>query len=301
MPGSRPRFDLLRGRVARFTRMLRAVGGPSPNALHRTRVASRRLREVLPVLQLDPKLAAEFGRRLRKITERLGAIRELDVTLQLIEELKDTGLYNAASLDQVAAETRRAREAALAKLPAKWPNREVRRLASKLTQTAERLKIADSVSGSSPKETRALRWAIEARVQRRASALREAIEDAGSVYLPDRLHLVRIALKKFRYAVELANELARDKKLDAQLRLLKRSQDQLGRWHDHQVLIDRTRQLQASLTPPALSSRRLDGLIAALEAECRRLHARYVRDCAALAAVCQRAEAHPQAPAERAS
>ena len=300
MPGSRPRYELLRGRVARFARILHTAD--SPGALHRTRVASRRLREVLPVLQLDGKLAGELVRKLRKVTERLGAIRELDVTLQLIEELKDTGQYNAAALDHVAAETRRAREAAFAQLPTKWPSREVRRLASKLTQTADRLKIVEDVSGSSPRETRALRWAIEARIQRRATALREAIEDAGSVYLPDRLHLVRIALKKLRYAVELANELAKDGKFNAQLRLLKRNQDQLGRWHDYQVLIDHVRQLQASETPPALSSRqRLDGLIAALETECRRLHARYIRDSAALAAVCHRAESRSQAPVERAS
>ena len=50
--------------------MLHGVEGGDVRALHRTRVASRRLREVLPVLQLDPDMAHKLGRRLRKITQR---------------------------------------------------------------------------------------------------------------------------------------------------------------------------------------------------------------------------------------
>ena len=55
-------------------------------------------------------------------------------------------------------------------------------------------------------------------------------------------------------------------------------QDLLGRMHDLQILIDRVRQLQASLAPPSLTVwRDLDALMASLEDECRRLHARYMR------------------------
>ena len=48
--------------------------------------------------------------------------------------------------------------------------------------------------------------------------------------------------------------------------------------HDLQVLIDRVRQLQASLTPPSVAVwRDLDALMQMLEDDCRRLHARYMR------------------------
>src|SRR3954451_15107242 len=88
---STERHDLLRRRVERFTRLLQGVEDGDVKALHRTRVASRRLREVLPVLQLEPKLADKLGRRLRKVTERLGSVREFDVLLGLVDDLKEVG------------------------------------------------------------------------------------------------------------------------------------------------------------------------------------------------------------------
>ena len=50
--------------------MLQGVEDGDVDALHRARVASRRLREVLPVLQLDSDVARKLNRRLRKITDR---------------------------------------------------------------------------------------------------------------------------------------------------------------------------------------------------------------------------------------
>src|SRR5437773_8558593 len=91
MPASPHRYDLLRKRQAVFTRMLHGVEHGDVRALHRTRVASRRLRELLPILQLDPDLARKLVRRLRRVTERLGTVRELDVLLLLLDELHDSG------------------------------------------------------------------------------------------------------------------------------------------------------------------------------------------------------------------
>jgi CHAD domain-containing protein len=109
--------------------------------------------------------------------------------------------------------------------------------------------------------------------------------DAGAVYLPGRLHAVRIALKKLRYAVELATEIA-GQPTNSVLRSLKRGQNVLGRLHDMQVLIDRVRQVQASLTPPTIAVwRALDTLVTALDNDCRRLHARYMHMRPALEAI----------------
>jgi len=111
---------------------------------------------------------------------------------------------------------------------------------------------------------------------------------AGAIYVPDRLHAVRIAIKKLRYAVELSTEIA-GQRTDATLRALTRSQDLLGRVHDLQMLIDRVRKVQASLTPPNLTIwRELDALIGSLEDDCRRLHARYMRARDPLAAMVAR-------------
>jgi CHAD domain-containing protein len=299
MPVSPSRYELLQKRLDRFTRMLHGVGKGDERALHRTRVASRRLRELLPVLQLEGKVAGELGRRLRKVIQRLGRIRELDVTLMLVEELKTSGDYDADALERVGSAIRQERERAREELLAKWPAREIRRVGSKLADLADTLESSDNRSQA---VTRGLRWAVDARIHRRGSELKAAIEDAGAVYLPERLHAVRIALKKFRYAVELASEIATDKRLRTDLRLLKRNQDLLGRWHDRQVLIERARHVQASLTPPSASGvRRLDRLVTLLENDCRRLHARYIRESGAIAAVCDRIGLRMPGPARRAS
>ena len=67
------------------------------------------------------------------------------------------------------------------------------------------------------------------------------------------------------------------------MRVLKKVQDVLGRMHDLQVLIERVRDVQASLSPPNLNVwRELDGLVVVLDESCRRLHARYLRERTAM-------------------
>ena len=120
------------------------------------------------------------------------------------------------------------------------------------------------------------------------------IEEAGGVYLPDRLHKTRIAIKKFRYAMELASDRSPERNWRRELLILRRTQDLLGRLRDRQLLVERVRRVQASLTPPDLVLwRGLDGLVTAIEKECRRLHARYVRDAAGILAICARATSRP--------
>jgi CHAD domain-containing protein len=119
------------------------------------------------------------------------------------------------------------------------------------------------------------------------------------MYLPGRLHVVRIALKKLRYAVELSSEAGRA--IDpANLRALKRWQDLLGRLHDIQVLIDRVRQVQASSGSSNLATRGgFDALVGALEADCRQLHARYVRQRQAILTLCEQLDVQKNTVAAR--
>jgi CHAD domain-containing protein len=255
---------------------------------------------VLPVLQLDNDVTADLARRLRKVTERIGPARELDVMLIQIEELQQSGRYDLGALSRVASAVAKRRTAARERLQAKLPVATLRRVASKLAKIADQLAKEEELPVRSQAATRGSRWAVGARIARRATSLKAAIEDAGSVYLPERLHAVRIAVKKFRYAVELEHEISGDEKLTPYLRVLRRNQELLGRLHDRQLLIEQVRQVQASSTPPDLGAwQRLDTLSASLENECRRLHARYLRDSTALAAVCERVPGRPPAAAVR--
>ena len=263
-------------------------------ALHRTRVASRRLREILPVLQVDPDVARRLGRRLRKVTQRLGVVRELDVLCLLIAELQESGRYDGQAVRRLATAIGEERARARERLLAKLPTGELHRIAGKLDKIASDLKTRHS--------SRGWRWAVEARVIRRASLLKDALVDAGALYLPERLHVVRIALKKLRYAREVLAE-ASGVKMLGELRTLKRSQDVLGRLHDVQVLLDRVRQIQASLTPPDLTMwRKLNTLTTTLENDCRRLHARFMHQRTTVLTLCDRAAGlKPPAAAGRAA
>jgi CHAD domain-containing protein len=283
MPVSSTRSELLKRRVDQFTRVLNAVEQGDVRGLHRARVASRRLRELLPMLQLDAEKARKLGRRLKKVTTRLGIVRELDVLLLLIDEVHVSRRSRSSALGRVGISVAKERDDARKRLSGRLPIVGMRRLAQRLDRVADLLRVAEA--SSSRTAARNWRLAVDAQVAGRASRLSAAMAEAGALYLPERLHAVRIAMKKLRYAFELSTELAGAKN-GAGLNALKRGQDLLGRMHDLQVLLERVRQVQASLTPPSVTVwRDLDALGVSLEDDCRLLHARYMRSRDQIAAI----------------
>jgi CHAD domain-containing protein len=285
MPQPTTRSDLLRRLLDRLTRALPGLQHGDVRALHRARVASRRLRELVPVLQLDHGESKKLSRRLRKLTSQLGAVRELDVLMVGIDEMHVSRPAQSSALARVGVAVSNERDQARRRLFRALPIDAISRLAHRLDGCAAELKLLEA--STSRAAARNWKWSIDARIEKRAMRLAAAVQDAGAVYIPERLHAVRIALKKLRYALELSHDVAGIRG-DADLRVLKRVQDLLGRMHDLQVLIERVRQVQASLTPPNLTVwRELDAVMVTLEDDCRRLHARYMRmrsDVAAIAA-----------------
>ena len=289
------RYDLLRSRLDKFTRMLPGVETGDTAAVHRTRVASRRLRELLPVLELDHSVSRKLNRRLKKLSRRLGTVREPDVLVQLVDELRQGGRIPDRALRRVGDAARKAGDEARGRLSHKNVAADLERAAKKLEAIAVQLEEADTGRSRS----RAWRWAIDARVARRAATLKQAIRDAGSMYVPDRVHTVRLALKKLRYGLEVSADAAGVKR-SPDVRTLKRGQELLGRLRDFQVLIERVRKGQASVTAPDVAAwRELDAMVTLLEHHCRRLHARYVRDRVALMALCDRLGGRASAAAVR--
>ena len=249
--------------------MLPGVEAGDVKAVHRARVASRRLRELVPVLQLEPDTAQKLQKRLKKATRQLGSLRELDVLLELTEQLLKTGRHSEHALHRVRSDVRKARDGARRKVKGRNIASDFKRVVKSAEKAGRELPKTDDGDAA-----RAWKWAIDARVARRASSLKSAMAKAGAIYLPSRVHAVRIALKKLRYGVELLGE-ATGADVKADLRSLKRVQRLLGRLHDVQVLVDRVRRVQASLNPPDIVAwKDLDLLVIALDQNCRRLHAR---------------------------
>jgi CHAD domain-containing protein len=293
------RSQLLKRRLDRLTRPLPDLERGDVPALHRTRVASRRLRELVPMLQIDAGKARKLSRRLRKITRRLGSVRELDVLLLLIDELHASRRDHREALAHVAVAVARTRDEARKRLFDRLPVDDIWRVAKKIARVAEGLEELDQSGGTAVGQR--WHWALDARVANRAQRLLTAIQEAGAVYLPERLHDVRIAVKKLRYAAELSAEIARER-MTSDVRTLRRAQDTLGRLHDIQVLIERVREAQASLTPPSVSLwRAIDALLESLDIDCRQLHARYMRVRGDLEGVAARLGRTPPAETPRAN
>jgi CHAD domain-containing protein len=270
---------LLKQRLTTMLDAMPAAQAGDTRSVHQARVATRRLREALPVLRASVNSTAltRVRRQVRKMTRALGPVRELDVSLAHLDALANKNLVSARALSRVRNALARERAA------------KRRQMLTTITPgKLERLRHQLGHVSSGPEKPQSAATLEEARrqVTKRARRLVVAIEHAGGLYLADRLHAVRVATKKLRYAMEIERELRRSR-VTARVTQLKRLQDLLGRMHDFEVLIDRTRQVQ---TEHAGNDRNLtlelDTLVRTLEAECRQDHATYMRRRGSILKLC---------------
>ena len=245
--------------------------------VHQARVASRRLREAVPVLAADVKGSRKGNaqRKIRRLTQALGQVRELDVTLAILDDMAQRETFPRAALEDVRGRVINAREEGR-ELMLKRLDR------IRLDKLDRRLELVAGTLDTQRAE--AWREVLARRLLKRAKRLASAIEEAGHIYAPERLHVVRIAVKKLRYSTELAAE-AGHRDAARQLATLKRAQEVLGRLHDLQVLQTHVAAVQADPSRRSSSDRGLGIISAALERECRYLHGRYVALVPSLRAV----------------
>jgi CHAD domain-containing protein len=272
-----PLFDHL---LTPFSRALAGVRAWDVEAIHQSRIGSRRLREVVPLLGFDHEIQRSVSRQLRRVTRRLGRLRELDVLAAMLGNLRRKGHATRAidRLDQsIAEETLRTRDWVTRRLG----KRRLARLTAALEHMAGELTTRETTHLSVPRP-RILQSAIDARIARRAHRLYAAIDHAGAMYSSDALHEVRIAVKKLRYALELSLE-ARGRQDPATIALLKGAQNTLGRLHDLEMLIRRVRGEELEAEFDLLSE--LTALADEAQLKCRQLHGRYLQQRAALATV----------------
>lgn len=258
--------SLLLKRARALHRYLPAAIAGDDTGVHQARVASRRLREAVPVLAGGIKHAGKARRKIRRLTRALGTVRELDVSLHLLDELAGSEELSRPALQDVRlhvmADRERKREAMLARLADVNADKLERRLRS----VTEALELDDS---------EAWRQALSARLVKRAKRLGAAIDSAGHLYAPEQLHRVRIAAKKLRYGLELAADsgIAAAAPL---VRALKRAQEMLGRLNDLRVLQAHVAAVQAAPIGRSVPHQGLAAIAGRIEEECRRLHGRYV-------------------------
>lgn len=260
---------LLQNRARALRRQLPlAIEGDS-TGVHRARVASRRLREALPVMGAGVKQSKthKAERKVRRLTRALGTVRELDVTLVLLDELESAADLPRSAVEEVRAhvqvERAKRREVMLTRIGSVSSDKLNRRLAA----------VADAVA-LVPGE--AWRQVLAARLAKRARTLAEEVEAAGQLYAPEQLHQVRIAVKKLRYGLELAVD-AGVTAATPLVRTLKRVQEVLGTLHDLQVLQKHVMAVQVNTPRQTGPHEGLAAIAGRIEAQCRVLHGRFVR------------------------
>jgi CHAD domain-containing protein len=278
MPRTTPSELMIRQRLLALSRSLPGAQKGDVKQLHQARVATRRLREALPVVATGAR-GRKLVRDVRRLTRALGPVRELDVALLTLDELGAEGTLPAAAitkLRQVMGDERRRMHGEMCKRVQRVNIDKVRKRAvSAKGRPADPEQLADA----------------RRRTARRAERLSAAIENAAGIYLPDRLHEVRIAVKKLRYSMELARELS-GSRATARLKTLKDAQDLLGRMNDLEVLIARVRAVQGSGKVPDLRlSSELDLVVRRLETEARQLHGLYIASRRRLLTICDYASA----------
>ena len=230
----------LQARVEALMEHLAVADWPSsPEPLHQVRVASRRTRAVLELV--DPELYPAYHRqtrRLRKLTRALGGPRELDVHLALLQELGRRPLPASArpalehALEALLEQRRRAAKAtgkALAVLPLK-----------RLPQLLEVPNLPNPFEGGGLAE--GIRACLEPRLEQAFRPLAGLLDQED---IPA-LHALRIRLKRLRYALEVLGG-GFQTAPEGAIRRLKALQTALGDHHDRATLEDFLRGLLEGL------------------------------------------------------
>jgi CHAD domain-containing protein len=207
-------------------------GGEDAEDLHQMRVATRRLRASLQVVDqiFDPELIGRFRRRLRRAARSLGAVRDLDVFLAALQDYHATlAAGKAAALDPLiaaAVEKRtQARSTMLETLDSGRYGRFKQAFSAMLTTPDAGL--APLPETNAPPRVRDLAGSV---IWRRYEEWRafEAVLDGA----PDTtLHNARIAGKRLRYTLEFFSD-ALGPKTSELLEQLAALQEHLGLLQD---------------------------------------------------------------------
>jgi CHAD domain-containing protein len=224
-PMSRAAQLLLQGRSGDLRRHLgKLQRSLRSDAVHDARVASRRLRAALTLFG-DRGRVRKADAAVTDLQDALGALRDLQVQLEAFAALERRAPSEEhPPLQKIAAMLRGsvpAKVVAVRKAIARWNRRGPRALAR-----LESLRPRGKLGGHR----------LRKRLVRQLEALEERVIDAQQRPTPRPMHLLRIAVKRFRYALELLQPAMAE--LDEIAAALVGLQTGLGDLHDTDVRID---------------------------------------------------------------
>jgi len=214
MPIARERGKMIFRKMER--ELLRLSSEQEAENVHSFRTTTRRLQTLLELIPSHDRNQKKLLKMLERIRRRAGRVRDIDVQLAALRSLKvPLEPRRKTQLTQRLIEVRAEQEKKLSKLV---KTRNLRELRKRLHGAAREIQFG------SVRDPLALAKKM----------LTSAVPGDGSI-TDESLHRCRLAVKRARYAAELAPKSAESTKFLAQL---KRSQDTLGTWHDWLTLTD---------------------------------------------------------------
>lgn len=272
---SAPAF-LIQGQIEELIGHLPGLWDGNPDSVHRARVATRRLREILPLYEVThPGQGEPLATDVRKVGRSLGPVRELDVMQDLLTDLETRVPAATGALDVARGALTHIQQGARRRMIKTLERLKVDRLAQMVP-----VREGQWTSLLSP-HRREWSGALRARIGVRAGTLAGAVDHATGVYFPKRIHAVRVAVKKLRYNLELADVTALWRP-PLMLDDIKGIQETLGQIHDMQVLLDRFDRL----VPTTVLAEETNVLTGVLGRQVAHLHAEYVETRSQLRAMC---------------
>jgi CHAD domain-containing protein len=235
-------------RAAQFVELLgRLMNEDDVELVHDVRVTSRRLSQAIgPLRAVVPRTAVEGLKKwLREVRESLAPVRDADVLARVAVNLAESeGCKEAVRIAGTVADLlRQKRDVCLPEtrqqLSGPQTLEHCRTLAGLIDESIRRTNDPDAFEGEMARR-------IGRRVRRRRGLFLELAERAAESRRPKRLHAARIAAKKLRYALELAND-SGVLEAAAEIRTLCSIQDALGDLNDLFVLRERMAALSAQI------------------------------------------------------
>jgi CHAD domain-containing protein len=219
-----------------FRRRDKALKTSDPEDLHDLRVSSRRLREGLALFApcYPGGNIARLVRQMKRVTRLLGEIRNTDEAILFFTALaEELGADHRDDLERISDTFRKGRKKELKRLKADLKDIAADSLRDLFRRVIHTPLLFDPQENNVDLFIPLSRFAGEALNARLAAVLR-LLPEAGQAGAIEAQHLLRIAVKHFRYRMEILSFLfgAHYEKLHG---VLKDYQDLLGKMHDLDV------------------------------------------------------------------
>jgi CHAD domain-containing protein len=215
-----------------------SLDADSVEAVHRMRVAGRRLRNALELLggTIAPKRALLWRKEIGRLTRALGEARDTDVLVLYLEQyLLDCPSFERPGIRRFILRLRQARAANLAKIHKALKSLDKSGVGAEILARTESLTpLEEFVNIQNPEVQTHAAQAINRRLDdflANESAV-GAVEDIAG------LHYMRILAKHLRYTLEIYDPVYAGQ-LAPTIKVLRQMQDQLGAIHDYDVWVER--------------------------------------------------------------